>query len=379
MEKMSKFPIRFQRLKALLIKEFHQILRDPSSLLIAVIFPILLLFLYGYGVSLDLDHLKIGLIVEDHSKQAESLAGCIRHSKFFDVTEGMTKQELERELIAGNIHGIVTIPFYFQKYREIGLPAPIFAAADGESPNTANFFQNYVEGAWMNWRIRDAIETQKTDLRYANASPRFWYNEELESHYFLIPGSIGIIMTLIGTLLTALVVAREWERGTIEALLATPITMLEFLLAKILAYFCLGMFSLLFCFLASIFLFSVPYRGSIHLLILVSSVFLLVSLSGGLLISSFSRDQFIASQMAIMSSFLPAYSLSGFIFEVTSMPLWIQAIAEFIPAKYFVSCLQTLYLVGDIPNLIFSNLAYLTLLGCLPIFIIFIKTKKRLN
>jgi ABC-2 type transport system permease protein len=376
---MNKFPIRLQRLKALVIKEFQQIFRDPSSLLIAVIFPILLLFLYGYGVSLDLDHLKIGLIVEDHSTEAESLASCIRHSKFFDITEGQTKQELEKKLIAGSIHGIVTIPFYFQKYREMGMPAPIFAAADGESPNTANFFQNYVEGAWMNWRTRDAIETQKKDLRYVIASPRFWYNEELESHYFLIPGSIGIIMTLIGTLLTALVVAREWERGTIEALLSTPITMLEFLLAKILAYFCLGMFSFLFCFFASIFIFSVPYNGSVTLLILVSSLFLLVSLAGGLMISSFSKDQFIASQMAIMSSFLPAYSLSGFIFEVTSMPLWIQVLSEFIPAKYFVSCLQTLYLVGDIPNLIFSNLAYLFLLGCLPVFFIVKNTKKRLN
>ncbi len=366
------------RLKALITKEFQQIRRDPSSILIAVVFPILLLFLYGYGVSLDIDHLKIGLIVQDSSPEAQSFSDSIIHSKFFSAYPSQDQKELEKMLTSGDIHGIVIVPFYFQKKYLQNDHAPIYVIADGQSPNTANFVQNYVEAAWINWRVKEGISKQKEALNLAFLTPRFWYNEELKSHYFLIPGSIGIIMTLIGTLLTALVVAREWERGTIESIMSTPVSMIEFLLSKIIAYFCLGMFSFLICFIAATILFQVPFKGSYFLLLLTSSLFLIVSLCFGLMISSFSKDQFIASQIAIMTSFLPAYSLSGFIFEVTSMPTWIQIVADFIPAKYFVSCLQTLFLVGDIKSLIYTNLIALCILGILPIFLTLKNSKKRI-
>jgi ABC-2 type transport system permease protein len=371
--------MNLQRLKALIKKEFFQITRDPSSWLIAAIFPILLLFLYGYGVSLDINDLKIGVVLQDFSPETRSLVNSLTHSKFFSVQFSQDQKSLEKRLTAGDIHGIVVIPFYFERYRQENDKAPIYVIADGQSPNTASFVQNYVEGAYLNWQMQNLKEKGLSKVNVANMQPRFWYNEELSSHYFLVPGSIALIMTLIGSLLTALVVAREWERGSMEGLIATPMTMLEFLTSKMIAYFCLGMLSMAFCFIAAVFLFHVPYRGSLSLLILVSSVFLIASLAGGLFISTFAKDQFIASQIAIMSSFLPAYSMSGFIFEITSMPYWIQVLAELIPAKYFVSCLQTLFLVGDIYSLIFINLFFLILLSALPIIFTLKRSKKRLN
>jgi ABC-2 type transport system permease protein len=376
---MSKLTINPIRLKALVIKEFHQITRDPSSWLIAMVFPIILLFLYGYGVSLDLTDLKIGVVLQDRSKEAESFYNSLTFSKYFSIYPSQDESTLRKLMTSGEIQGIVIVPNYFHQYLKRKEKAPIYVIANGESPNTASFVQNYVEGAWMNFLVQEDIQDGSDIQNIAYIEPRFWYNPELNSKYFLVPGSIAIIMTLIGTLLTALVVAREWERGTIEAIMATPISMTEFLVAKMIAYFFLGMMSFLFCFIVSITLFHVPYRGSIPLLLLVSSVFLIVSLSGGLFISIFSKDQFIASQIAIMASFLPAYSLSGFIFEITSMPFWIQIVSTIIPARYFVSCLQTLYLVGDIYSLIIKNLLALLVLGIVPIFFAIRNSKKRIN
>lgn len=371
--------MNLNRIKALVIKEFHQIKRDPSSFLIALIFPIMLLFLYGYGVSLDLTHLKVGLFLQDESSESLSFASSLKNSQFFSIYSSQDESELKSMLTSGKIHGIIVVPFYFhQKYQQKDA-APIFVIADGESPNTASFVQNYVEGAWMNWMIQMNLENENNKSQAAVLEPRFWFNPQLSSHYFLIPGSIAIIMTLVGTLLTALVVAREWERGTMEALLATPVTTHELLLSKMISYFVLGILSFLFCFFVSIFLFEVPFRGSISFLMLAASFFLITALSGGLFISTVTKDQFIASQIAIMSSFLPAYSLSGFIFEVTSMPILIQIISNFIPAKYFVSSLQTLYLAGDVKSLVFSNIFSLFLLAMIPISLVLKKFKKRIN
>ena len=319
------------------------------------------------------------MVLEDKSSEAYSFFQSLKHSKYFDVVLEQEESLLKKKMTSGEIQGIVVIPFYFNEYLKRNESAPIYVISNGESPNTASFVQNYIEGFWQNYLVQQKLESAQKKPPIAILEPRFWYNPELNSHYFLVPGSIAIIMTLIGTLLTALVVAREWERGTMESLLTTPIVMWEFLLSKIIAYFILGSLSFIFCFLVSISLFQVPYSGSVLLLFIVSSIFLITALSGGLFISTFSKDQFIASQMAIMSSFLPAYSLSGFIFETTSMPKIIQIISAFIPAKYFVSSLQTLYLVGNVSTLISKNILFLLLLCLLPLSYTLIKTKKRIN
>lgn len=357
------------RLKALIIKEFIQIVRDPSSIVIAFVFPLMLLFIYGFGVSLDMDHLKIGLVLEDRRPQGESFAFALQNSKYFDLTIKTNEKEIADLMRAGDLDGFVVIPFYFSYYENLG-KAPFYVVADGSAPNTAAFVLNYVNGAWSTWKGQGGPVILQ---------PRYWFNEELDSHYFLLPGSIAIIMALIGTLLTALVVAREWERGTIEALMATPVTMKEIIISKMFCYLCLGLGSMTLCTLVTIFFYGVPFRGSFLALFMVSTIFLLASLQVGLLISFATRNQFLAAQISIVTAFLPAFILSGFIFEISSMPAVIQVLTEVLPARYLVSSLQTLFLAGDVWSLVLMNCAIMALIAIVLLFFIVRKAKKRLD
>lgn len=346
-----------RRLKALVIKEFYQIIRDPSSVLICLFLPLLLMFLYGYGVSLDINHIRVGLVLEDSSPEAQSFATSITNSKYFDAYLARDRRFFSDEITRGHIRAIIIIPSYFSAFRDKpDNTAPIQVIADGSEPNTASFAQNYVQGAWANWLQQESISAKVRGLPIVRAQPRFWYNEELESRNFLIPGSLAIIMTLIGTLLTALVVAREWERGTMEALMATPVGILEILLGKLIPYFILGMVSMAMCVGIAVFYYHIPFRGSFLALGLVSAVFLLSALAIGLLISTLARSQFVAAQSAMASAFLPSFILSGFIFEIASMPAPIRMITYLISARYFVSSLQTLFLVGNVWSLLILNL-----------------------
>ena len=346
----------WRRLKALIIKEFYQIMRDPSSILIAFILPLILMFIYGYGVSLDLDHIRMGLVLEDTSPDAQSFAETIANSRYFDVRIARDRRLFNEDIIRGNIRAIIVIPSYFSSFRQRpDNTAPIQVLADGSEPNTAAFAQNYVLGAWLNWLQQQSISEHLQGLPLVKPQPRFWYNEELESRNFLIPGSLAIIMTLIGTLLTALVVAREWERGTMEALMATPVGIREIILGKLIPYFTLGMLSLAMCVFIAVFYYQIPFRGSFLVLAAVSSIFLLSALGVGFLISTIAHNQFVAAQGAMVAAFLPGFILSGFIFEIASMPLPIQLVTYVVSARYFVSSLQTLFLVGNVWTLLIPN------------------------
>ena len=373
-------PGSIRRIKALVIKEFYQIVRDPSSILISIILPLILLFIYGFGVSLDMNHLRLGLVMEDTGPDAQSFAKALTDSPFLQVKIARDRREFTRDILKGSIRGIVVIPSYFSAFRKRPFTtAPIQVIADGSEPNTANFVQNYVQAAWQNWLTQERISSKIPEYSLVKLEPRFWYNEELESRLFLIPGSLAIIMTLIGTLLTALVMAREWERGTMEALMSTPVTISELLIGKLIPYYLLAFFSLTMCVLIAVFFYELPLRGSWWLLAIVSGTFLFPALGLGLLISTIAKNQLIASQVSIAAGFLPAFILSGFIFEIASMPFIIQMVTYVIPARYFVSSLQTLFLVGNVWNLILWNLIPMILVGMLFFFIIFRRTVKRLD
>ena len=208
---------------------------------------------------------------------------------------------------------------------------------------------------------------------------RYWFNSPLLSSYFLLPGSIAIILTLIGILLTALVVAREWERGTMEAIMSTPISIFELLLGKLLPYFVLGMLSMVICVTITLTWFGIPFRGSFLVLSLTSAVYLFPALSIGLLISTLAKSQFVAAQAALIIGFLPAFLLSGFIFQISSMPWWLQYITHIIPAKYFIAILQTLFLSGNIYEVILPNLIAMLILGSIVFAVILKITRKRLD
>lgn len=371
---------RKRRLRALIIKESFQIIRDPSTILISIVLPLFLLFLYGFGVSLDLDHLRLGLVIEDTSPRARTLVESFTASPYFDVIMSRDRHEMTKAITRGSIRGFVVIPSYFTQYlNRADEIAPIQVIADGSETNTANFVQNYAVGAFQTWQQQELINSGLTADPLAQIQQRVWYNEQLESRYFLLSGSLAIIMTLIGTLLTALVVAREWERGTMEAMMSTPVGIWELVIGKLIPYFALGLLSMVLCIAVSVWVYGLPLRGSLWLLMLVSAVFLSAALSLGLMISTLAKNQLTAYQISVVVGFLPAYILSGFLFEISSMPGWIQILTYFLPPRYFVQCLQTLFLVGNVWSLIFFNMVPMLAVGTVFFIITARKTVKRLD
>ena len=368
---------RGRRLRALIVKEVHQILRDPSSILIAFVMPLILLFLFGYGVSLDATRTRLGVVVESPSPSSRELAAAFQASPYFDVRVGTDRREFEEPLAHGAIGGVVVVPANFDRELRMRSSSPrVQVIVDGSDPNTAALVQGYVQGAIGTWAELRSLEAGRTGAGAANEE-RFWFNPSRTSRFFLVPGSVAIVMALVGTLLTALVVAREWERGTIEALMATPVTALELLAGKIVPYYLLGLASMTLCTLVSIYLFDVPFRGSALALYAISSAFLLPALGQGLLISAATRNQFLASQLALLSSFLPTFLLSGFIFEIGSMPPVIQAICQIVPARWLIPSLQTVFLAGDLWPLFLKNIGVMTLYGAALLALAVRTTSKR--
>ena len=324
----------WRRLRALCLKETRQIMRDPSSGLIAFVIPLMLLFIFGYGINLDSSKLRLGILMEQQSEEARDLANAFTGSPYIEPTISDNRQQLIQLMQAGRIRGLVVIPNDFaQRMARPHDSAPLQIITDGSEPNTANFVQGYTQGVWQIWQQQRATDSGREEKPLIEVQLRYWFNPAAISQHFIIPGAITIIMTVIGAILTSLVVAREWERGTMEALLSTQVTRTELLLCKLLPYYVLGMLAMLLCMLVSVFILGVPYRGSLLILFLVTSLFLLSTLGMGLLISTITRNQFNAAQVALNAAFLPSIMLSGFIFQIDSMPAIIRAETYVIPAR----------------------------------------------
>ena len=353
---------RFLRVWGIIRKESLQILRDPSSISIAFVMPVVLLLLFGYGVSLDAKHIPVGLVIEQPDATTQSLAGAFERSEFFSPQYYSVIQTAQTALDEHQIDGIVWLRSNFSANLFSGEEAPIGVIINGVDSNQANITQGYIQGVWLSW-LSHVAELQGQPLNLPIAlQQRVWFNAQLSSRWFLVPGLIALIMTMIGSLLTALVVAREWERGTMEALMVTPLHMAEMLLGKLIPYFLLGMGGMLLSVAMAVWQFNVPLRGSFWLLLVCSALFMLVLLVIGLLISMVTKNQFVAGQVAIIVTFLPAFILSGFIFDINSMPAPIQLLTHIVPARYFVAILQTLFLAGDVWPVILANMAVLFLM-----------------
>ena len=352
------------RLKALVRKEL-QIVRDPSSIAIAFLMPLFLLLLFGYGVSLDAEHVPVAFVAEQPSADTRDFQASLLGSHYFAVRGFVSMAEAEQALREGGVNAIVRLRADFAERLRRPDGAPIQAIVNGVDANTARLTLGYLEGARGNWLTR-RIASQGGELKTpVQMEQRVWFNSELKSRNYPVPGLVAIIMTLIGALLTALVMAREWERGTLEALLVTPASMTEVLLGKIVAYFTLGTGGMLLTVGLSVWLFGVPLRGSFWLLWACAPLFLLAALGMGLTISTLSRSQFVAGQIAIVGTFLPAFLLSGFIFDVDSMPAVVQAITHLVVARYFVSIVQTLFLAGDVWAVVLPNALALVAMAAL--------------
>jgi ABC-2 type transport system permease protein len=367
------------RLRGLIRKEFHQVLRDPSSIAIAFLLPVMLLLIFGYGVSLDAEHVPLALVVEMPSEETSSLTGRFQQSRYFAPVQMRDLREAEAALRAGRVEAIVHLRSDFARQLHTPEGAPVQLIVNGVDANTAQLVLGYVQGVWQRWLTQQAQVNGgalKTPLKVES---RIWFNSELRSRDFLVPGLIAIIMTLIGALLTALVMAREWERGTMEALMVTPVTMSEVLLGKLLPYYLMGMGGMALSVAMAVWLFHVPLRGSLWILFATSSLFLLAALGMGLLISTVTKNQFVAGQVAIITTYLPAFILSGFIFDIGSMPSVVQGITHIVAARYFVAILQTLFLAGNVWSVILPNTLALALMAAFFLGLSRQKMRKRLE
>jgi len=368
-----------RRIRALVRKETLQVLRDPSSLVVGFVLPALLLMLFGFGVSFDATRVRVGLVIENPTPESSVFVASLSNTPFFDVQRSADRRAFLDQLSAGRLDGIIVLAGDFSERLARGDTAGIQVITDGSDPNTAGLVAGYVQGAWQSWQNQRALSSGVTMQAPITIESRFWFNPELESRRFLVPGSMALIMMMIGSLLTALVVAREWERGTIEALLATPVRIIEFVIGKLIPNFALGMCAMGVCVLAALFVFDVPLRGSLISLIAFTAVFLTVALSIGLLISTVARTQFLASQLAMLVAFLPGLYFSGFLFEIASMPAVLRAFATIVPARYYVRGLQTIFLAGDIAAVLVPCTAILLLMSAVLLGLTALNTKQRLD
>jgi len=370
---------KLERFFAFLHKEMIQVRRDPSSFLLAGVVPVVMILLFSYGMSLDANKVKIGLVLEDTSTEARSLAGAFINSPYFTATTGHDRKELEDKMVAAKLRGVVIIPQDFSRKILSGTPANVQILADGSEPNTAIFVQNYSEGTIANWLSSKQLEKGVSMALPIHPVTRVWFNPELKNRNSVVPGSIAVIMALIGTLLTALVVAKEWERGTMESIMATPIRIYEMIVAKIIPYYLLGICSMILCLFLAIVVCGVPFRGSFFVLFLATSLFLVCSLAQGLLISSLAKDQFVAGQFALMTSFLPTFILSGFLFEIKSMPLPLQLLTYVLPPRYFVTILQTTFVTGTVWSLFIPNMLAMIAIASVLLWLVARRMVKRIG
>jgi ABC-2 type transport system permease protein len=363
---------------ALITKESRQIIRDPSSIALGIVMPVMLILLFGYALSLDVKNAPVALVIESDSAAASEVAAGFRLSPYFDAHTVKSMQEAEQLMLSHEVNGIVHLRSDFARNVAAG-NGVVQVLLHGTDANTARIIQGYALGAIGTTAARLAGEGSPADAGGpVSVRSRIWFNEANDSHYFLVPGLIVLIVTLIGAFLTALVMAREWERGTLEAIFVTPVHATEILLGKIVPYFVMGMIGFALCVLAALFLFHVPLRGSFLVLTTVSMLYLLVALGIGLVVSSATKSQFVSSQIALLATFLPAMLLSGFLFDIRSMPLPIQYITYILPARYFVALLQTIFLAGDIWAVILPNAAVLAVMATLLMAASLRATRKRL-
>ncbi|MDR3030949.1 MAG: ABC transporter permease [Holosporales bacterium] len=357
--------------KALTIKEIKQIKRDPSSILVAFVMPLIILIIFGYGISFNIENIKIDLVQQDSGKIARDLEDLYAHSKYFSANVIRSTQEAMGNMESGKTQGTIIIPQHFSEKVQRGLKSEVQIISDGTDPNTSAYIEGYAMGVFTKY-LKSLAKSSGPEV---NLIQRLWFNPTAESINFLMAGALTMILAIVGTLLTSLVVAKEWEKGTMEALISTTVSIVEIIVSKLIPYFCLCIVSLAISLAYGIYVFRMPFEGSIFAIALVASVFVTVSLLIGLLISTCAKDQFVAAMGSVTITFMPTMLLSGFIFEIKSMPLWLQGFTFVFPARYFVSSMRTLCLVGDVWEILLKDISVLLIMAGL----LFLALEKKLK
>lgn len=350
----NAWPTKLRRIRALVMKETRQIVRDPSSIAIGAVLPLILILLFGYGLSLDVKNVPIAIVMEFPTPEAVDFAAGFQLSPYFHPFIMRSMPPAQRQLLEHRVDGILRIPADFSRHLAAG-DAEVQLIVHGGDANRARIIEGYVQGVVGVWAARLASQGSVNPSQPVNVRARLWFNEANDSSYFLVPGLVVLVMTLIGGLLTAMVMAREWERGTLEAMFVTPVRSDEILLGKTLPYFVLALFGFGLCVLSAKFLFHVPLRGSMWVLLGASMLYVLVALGIGLLISAWVKNQLVASQLTMLVTFMPAFMLSGFLFDLRSMPTVVRLITYVLPARYYVALLQSVFLAGNVWSVIIPN------------------------
>jgi len=369
------------RLRGLLRKEIKHVLRDPSAIMIAFLMPFVLLLVNGYGISLDAYHMPIAVVIDAPDEVTRGVLQAMDASPYLSVQHAGSVHDAETALAAGQVRGILVMRKDFAEHlsRQALWPATAALDVNATDPNTARILEGYVSGALTVWLAGQSTELRRAVVGGIDMQDRDWFNPELHSADFIIPGVIAMVITMAGTLLTASGVAREWELGTMESMLASPARMVEVVLAKLGCNFVLGMGSMVLSVLLATLLFGVPFRGGFLALAAAASLFLIFALGLGLFISTLTRNQFVAGQLAFLTTMLPAMMLSGMLFDITAMPHWLQLVTYLVPARYLVSILQTLFLAGDVWAVILPNLAGLAVAATLTVAATLAISRRRLD
>jgi len=369
-----------RRLASLVRKETRQLLRDRANLMIGIGLPIVLILIFGYGLSLDVRNAPVVVVLDDTSPTAHDVLAGLALSPYLSPQVVPTLREARRRMADREVDALVHVPADFSRRLAAG-EAQVQVLLQGADASRATIVRGYVAGALGQWARRQADRAGAADGASGTVEvvERIWFNAANTSTWYLVPGLIVLIMTLVGAFLTALVMAREWERGTLEALFVTPVRPTEILLAKIVPYFVVGLIGLTLCLVAARVLFDVPLHGSLLVLLLASMLYLLVALGIGLVISSVTRNQFLASQVALIASFLPALMLSGFLFDLRNVPFLVRAVGAVLPATYFMELIKSLFLTGNHWPLIARNCAILAGYAVVLLGLARAVTRKRLD
>lgn len=369
-----------RRLIALTRKETRQMLRDRSNLIIGLMLPAVLILLFGYGLSFDVRDARVAVVLEDSSPATLNAVAGLAGSDYLSPIWLHSMPEAEAMIRAGSADAILRVPSEFMRDLVHG-SGQLQLILNGVDSNTAQAIEGYATGAVTNAldHLSDRSDTRITGPEGIAMVQRIWFNEANNSTWFLVPGLIVLIMTLIGAFLTSLLIAREWERGTLESLFVTPVRPLELVLSKLAPYMVVGAIDLVMCLLAAKLLFGVPIRGSLGIIAFSSMLYLLVSLALGLWISGVTKNQFTASQIALLVSFLPATMLSGFVFDLRNVPLVVQGVSQILPATHFMTLIKTLFMVGDYWPEIVREVLILSLYAVVLIWAVRRKLVKRLD
>ena len=376
--------MNFRRVGAVARKEFLHVIRDFRSLIMAIAIPILMLLLFGYALTLDVDNVPLAVWDQSGTQRSRELVSRFDGSRYFSLRMGVGNYgELVRAIDEGRVLVGLVIPRDFAQQIEAGRDAPVQLLVDGSDSNTATIAIGYAQVVTQIYSLDVLAEqTNRSGGRAIqiplDVRPRVWFNEELQSRNFIIPGLIAVIMMVISAMLTSLTIAREWERGTMEQLISTPVKGTELILGKLLPYFVIGLLDVTLAVVMGEFLFHVPLRGNVALLFGLAVIFLTGALAMGMVVSIVAKSQLLSSQVAMVATFLPAFLLSGFVFTIANMPQAIQLVTYIVPARYFVAILKGIYLKGVGLEILAGEAALLVVYGAVMVLLANLKFKKKL-